>query len=247
MKSAYASALPPIRRLGVIGDLHGEHQRLETVLEWLAGQQLDALVCTGDLADGTGCINRSCALLQQAEVITVAGNHDRWLLQNRVRHVAGAHRIEQLEEGNLNYMRSLPQVITLDTVAGPLLLCHGVAGNDLGKVWPGTPRSRIERSAELDALLTADHHRFVINGHMHFRVLIDFQRLLLINAGTLKGPHAGVSIVDFAGGAVTAYDVEAGQRPTLAREHALRPGAQRRVWRDTREFDGSWQPALLYA
>ena len=246
MKTPYAVS-PLIRRLGVIGDLHGEHERLEVVLDWLTGQRLDALVCTGDIADGTGCINRSCALLRDAGVITVAGNHDRWLLQNRVRHVADAHRIEELDDANLVFMRALPRVQTLDTVAGRLLLCHGVADNDLAKVWPGTQRSRVERSAELDALLVADQHRFVINGHMHFRVLIDFQRLLLINAGTLKGPHAGVSVVDFAGGTVAAFDVQIGQRPNLVREHALNPGVRRRVWRDTREFDGSWEPALLYA
>jgi Icc-related predicted phosphoesterase len=61
-----------IRRLGVIGDLHGEDRRLARALDWFASQALDALVCTGDLADGTGCLDTCCRLLQQAGVITVA-------------------------------------------------------------------------------------------------------------------------------------------------------------------------------
>jgi predicted phosphodiesterase len=235
-----------IRRLGVIGDVHGEHQRLEAALEWLAGQRVDAMVCTGDIADGRGCINRSCTLLRQAEVVTVAGNHDRWLLQDRVRHVAEAHGIGELDADNLAFMQALPRTHSLDTVAGPLLLCHGVGSNDLGKVWPGTARSRIERSGELDDLLAASKFRFVVNGHMHFRVLIDFERLLLINAGTLKGDRAGISVVDFEVGTVTAFDVEAGRTPRPVMQHALGPGDERRVWRDTGEFDGAWQPVLLY-
>jgi predicted phosphodiesterase len=236
-----------IRRLGVIGDVHGEHERLATALEWLAGRQVDALVCTGDIADGRGCINRSCELLRQAGVMTVAGNHDRWLLQDRVRHVADAHLLEDLHDDNRAYLEALPRTREFDSAAGRVLLCHGVGDNDLGKVWPGTPRSTVERSVELDRLLDDGAYRFIINGHLHFRVLIDFERTLLMNAGTLKGERAGVCIVDYEGGVVSAFDVEPGRTPRLASEHALRPGAGRRVWRDTREFDGAWTPVLLYA
>lgn len=235
---------PPIRRLGVIGDVHGEHRRLATVLDWLAGQQLDALVCTGDVADGRGCINRSCELLRDAGVQAVAGNHDRWLLQDRVRHVVAAHHRHELEPANLAYLQGLPPTRELDTVAGRLLLCHGIGDRDLEKVWPGTSRSAIRRSATLDRLLRQARHRFVINGHMHFRVLIDFEELLLMNAGTLKGERAGVTIMDFAGARISAFQLDAEGRPRPGVEHPLWPEG-RRVWRDTAEFDGQWQPVVL--
>ncbi|MEZ5559367.1 MAG: metallophosphoesterase family protein [Pseudomonadales bacterium] len=236
-----------IRRLGIIGDLHGEHERLETALDWFAGRKLDALVCTGDVADGRGCINRSCALLRDAGVVTVAGNHDRWLLDDRVRHVEGAHHLSDLDDEALAFLQALPATQSIATVAGSLLLCHGVGDNDMAKVWPGTTRSRIERSHKLDDLLGSGAHRFLVNGHMHFRVLIDFAQLLLINAGTLKGDHAGISIVDFESGSVSAYDVSDGRTPTRVAEHSLAPAPGRRVWRDTQEFDGDWQPVMLYA
>ena len=40
---------------------------------------VDQIVCTGDLPDGTGDLEESCRLLQK-NVLTVRGNHDRWLL-----------------------------------------------------------------------------------------------------------------------------------------------------------------------
>jgi len=236
-----------IRRLGVIGDLHAEDGRLARVLEWFAGTGVDAIVCTGDIADGRGCVDVSCQLLEQARVIVVSGNHDRWLLEDRVRHVPEAHRRAGLAERSLAYLRELPRSVELETVAGRLLLCHGVGDNDLAKVWPGTARSPIERSQELDVLLESGRHRFLINGHLHYRVLIDFDNLLLVNAGTLKGTYAGFAVMDFARDSISAYGLDDQDAPRRLSEHPLTPAGDRRVWRNTREFDGAWQPLALYA
>jgi len=235
-----------IRRLGVIGDLHGEHARLARALEWLTGQRLDGLICTGDVADGRGCINQSCRLLREAGVVTVSGNHDRWLLEDRVRHVADAHRLEEVDEVNLAFLQSLPRSRSLETVAGTLLLCHGVGDDDLGKVWPGTARSRVERSERLDQVIAEGRFRFMVNGHLHYRVLIDFHELLLLNAGTLKGDYSGISVMDFADDVVTAWEVSDGGPVRRACEHPLLEAGQRRRFRDTAEFDGAWEPVTLY-
>jgi predicted phosphodiesterase len=234
-----------IRRLAVIGDLHGEHGRLARTLEWLHGQRLDAILCTGDVADGRGCINLCCDLLAEASVNTVAGNHDRWLLEDRVRHLSDAHSEAELSAGSREFLEGLPRQREFQTSLGRLLLCHGVGENDLAKVWPGTSQSGIRRNAELDDLLRTADFRFLINGHMHFRVLIDFSELLLVNAGTLKGERGGVSLIDFDGGAVAAYEVGDQGAPQRVSEHAL-ASQQRRVWRDTQEFDGTWTPVTLY-
>ena len=236
----------PIRRAGVIGDVHAEDVRLAGALDWLSGQSVDVILCTGDIADGLGCINTTCRLLKDAEVLTVAGNHDRWLLRNRVRHVADAHHLTDLDDESQEYLSGLPRSRTLDTVAGPLLLCHGVLENDLAKVWPGTQRSPIERSTEMDGLVAAATHRFVINGHMHYRVLIDFEAVVLVNAGTLRGPFSGVSVVDFEGDVVAAYERDGAGRAQRVAEHELTRNEDRRIWRDTQEFDGSWQPVTLH-
>jgi predicted phosphodiesterase len=235
-----------INRLGIIGDLHSEHGRLEVVLDWFATQQIDAVVCTGDIADGRGCINRSCELLREAEVFTVAGNHDRWLLTDKVRHLSDAHRKEELRDENLEYMAALPRQQRLETSGGPLLLCHGISDNDLAKVWPGRKPEEVERSAELDAVLDTGHYRFLINGHMHFRVLIDFVGLTLLNAGTLRGDHAGVSVLDFEADSISAYSVFDSKSPERLIEKTLAPCAQRRIWRNTQEFDGTWRPVTLH-
>lgn len=241
-----ATGQAAIRRLGVIGDLHAEDRRLGRVLDWMAGFGVDAVVCTGDIADGRGCVDVSCALLQQGGVLVVAGNHDRWLLEDRVRHVPEAHRIAEVAEQSAAYLRALPRSREIETVAGRLLLCHGVGDNDLGKVWPGTARSRVERSNALDVLLESRRFRFLVNGHLHYRVLIDFENLLLLNAGTLKGEHAGFSVMDFQRDCVACWGFDANDHPIKVAEHPLSRVAGRRVWRNTQAFDGTWEPLALY-
>lgn len=233
-------------RVGVIGDPHSEHTRLAGVLDWFAGQRVDCLVCTGDIADGRGSIDRCCAMLAEAGVLTVAGNHDRWLLENRVRHVANAHHREEIGDDAVAYLSSLPRSRRVETSGGALMLCHGVAEKDLARVWPGRTPAEIKRSRTLDGLIGAGDYRYLVNGHMHFRMLLDFETLTLLNAGTLMGDHAGVSIMDFSSGSISAYALDDSGRPELIVEMPLSADGTRPVWRDTRAFRGDLLPVTLH-
>jgi predicted phosphodiesterase len=236
------------RRLGLIGDVHAEHRRLDAALNFLIGAGVDTICCTGDLADGTGCIDTCCSLLASAGVLSVAGNHDRWLLTDRMRNVPQAHDLAKLSQLSRSYLESLPTTRTIATPMGAALLCHGVGDNDLRKVWPGSTRMPIERSPELDLVIERADTRFVINGHLHYRVIVNFEQLTLLNAGTLKGAHRpGVSILDFVAGTVAAFEFTAELMLHQVAQRLLREDDNRRVWRDTQEFDSAWTPVTLYA
>ena len=51
-----------IRQLGVIGDLHSEDIRLGRALEFLEHEGACDIICTGDIADGRGCVDTSIRL-----------------------------------------------------------------------------------------------------------------------------------------------------------------------------------------
>ena len=63
-----------IRQLGVIGDLHSEDIRLGRALEYLEHEGASDIICTGDIADGRGCVDTSIRLLQDHGVKTVKIN-----------------------------------------------------------------------------------------------------------------------------------------------------------------------------
>lgn len=233
-------------RIGLIGDVHAEPERLQAALDWLDARAPDALLCTGDVADGHGCVNRCCALLQDRGVLSVAGNHERWILAGRMRQVPHAHAPEELDEGARAWLAAQPKTRRLDTVRGPLLLCHGVGERDHRKVWPGSPRMAPERSAELDALIAEDEVRLLVNGHVHYRMILDFEALTLINAGTLRRDHRpGFLELDLTRGEVLFLGFDATGAVIEQDRHPL-DDHDRRVFRDTRDFDGDWRPFPRY-
>lgn len=232
-------------RLGIIGDVHAEHDRLAVALDYLHGHGVDEILCTGDIVDGRGCPDSSVRLLQQADVTTVRGNHDRWLLQDKARHVPQAHFAENLAPETLDYLNELPMQAEVDTIDGTLLLCHGVADDDLRKVWPGTERMPAERSSLLDDIIRTGDIRYMINGHMHFRTIIHFESLTLINAGTLKGEHwPGFSILNLDEAEITAYEFREDGISMTKQQPIQEP--HHTVWSDTQAFSGEWEPVRLF-
>jgi diadenosine tetraphosphatase ApaH/serine/threonine PP2A family protein phosphatase len=63
-------------RYGILGDIHGNLTALETVLACMQRERIDQLVSVGDVV-GYGAAPRECiAILREAGVVVVMGNHD---------------------------------------------------------------------------------------------------------------------------------------------------------------------------
>ncbi len=235
-----------LQRIGIIGDVHAEHRHLERALTHLQNCQVDAIVCTGDIVDGDGDVDACVALLQAFRVHTVRGNHDRWVMEHKARHVPNAHLLHELHDNTVEFLLALPQQIDITTSAGALMLCHGVGNNDLQKVWPGTERMPAERSSRLDAIIADGNYSFMVNGHVHYRTLIHFEALTLLNAGTLRGDHhPGFALLDLQQNCVHGFELEPSVHEVKTLD--LAPTSCARVFRDTQHFDDAWEPVTLYA
>ena len=232
----------PNPTLGLIGDVHSEHGRLEAALNFFSDHSIDTILCTGDIVDGPGNPDRCVELLIKHAVHTVAGNHERWLLSNKARGIPHAHRLEDLEPKTRNFLASLPKSLTLDCHDQTVMLCHGIGHNDMGKVWPGTDRMPPERSEILDQIIEDGSVQWLINGHLHFKTLLPFHSLTLINAGTLTGERwPGFSTLNVQDQPLTTFEFI---------DNAIRPIASlvvsESLWANTQSFNGAWQPPALY-
>ena len=116
-----------MQRIGLIGDVHAEHDFLATALDHLARERVDAIVCVGDLVDGRGDVDRCVEQLVRHGVHTVRGNHDRWLLGD----VTKMQSLFELHVRTRDYLAALPKTRLYDTADGPLLLCHGLGDDDM--------------------------------------------------------------------------------------------------------------------
>ena len=63
-------------RLGLITDIHEHVDELRWALDMLRRERVDQFVCLGDVSEDGTAIAETCALLEEAGVIGVWGNHD---------------------------------------------------------------------------------------------------------------------------------------------------------------------------
>jgi predicted phosphodiesterase len=188
-----------LRRVGIIGDIHGEDARLDAAIHLLRREGIDALLAVGDIADGPGSLDRCCELLVAEGALVVRGNHDRWLVEGTMRDLRDAHRLSALAPSTQAFLTGLPPTRTVETAAGTLLLCHGVGENDMRKLTADDFGYELACNDELQALLGQKDLRFVVGGHTHRRMVRAFGHLTVLNAGTLyRADHPCVLLADFA-------------------------------------------------
>lgn len=197
-----------LHRAGVIGDIHCEDAVLDRVLRHFCSMDLDTILSVGDVTDGLGDVNRVCALLREHNVVTVAGNHDRWTLEEAMRALPNATPKDDLTNAHRAWLRQLPMTTTFQTPMGALLLCHGLGENDMAMVRPSHDGYAIEANLDLQSLLKAKRYRFVVSGHSHEPMVRTIGDLTLINAGTLDRHDRQVCCaVDFDEREVEFFDI----------------------------------------
>jgi predicted phosphodiesterase len=195
-----------IRRVGLIGDLHAEHDALELVLTQLRKLGAETLLQVGDIADGPGDLNRTVALLLEHRVLAVRGNHDRWLVGNQLRELPGANRLADVPPDVVAYLSALPVTREFRSPRGHVLLCHGLGTNDMAGVKPDHEGYDISSNTDLQQLISDRRYRFVLNGHTHRPMLRTFGPLSIVNAGTLlRDDERCFTYVDFERGELVRY------------------------------------------
>ncbi len=195
-----------LRLLGAIGDVHAEDRLLEEAITCLREDGAQLLCCTGDVVDGPGDAGRCCEALIASEVLTVRGNHDRWLLAGRARDLPDATQLESLDEAAAAYLRSLPATLEIATPHGSLLLCHGLGANDMARLTPEDEGYALQNNADLQTLVRKADHRFILGGHTHRSMVRHFGSVTVLNPGTLlRGEEPGFMLLDFDAGTVRHY------------------------------------------
>ena len=174
---------PYIERIGVFGDIHGEHITLERGIEFFAAEGIETLCAVGDIVDGHGDVEACCQLLQEAGVIAVRGNHERWHLAGEMNHLP--LKTGRLSDGAESFLASLPSTFRFRSPHGDLLLGHGVGADDLAMLRPDTETYALQQILTLrDACLDPDLS-FILGGHTHDRMVRALVGITAINAGTL--------------------------------------------------------------
>lgn len=225
----FSTDLSTARRVGLIGDVHTEAEILERAIRDLRALGADIVLCVGDIANGRGDLARCCDLLEHHDVITVRGNHDRWLLNDlaqdpddpavRQRLPAAlvthlTHLRRDIPARTIRFLTSLPATRTFGTRRGEIMLCHGLGPNDVAGITPDQSADLVAANTELKALLVSSELRIVLNGHTHHRMVRQIDHLTIVNAGTLHpAQEPGAVLLDLAQGSVFWLHLVEGNAP----------------------------------
>lgn len=176
--------------VGVIGDVHAEDALLEAALDRLERVGASAILCCGDLSDGQGDLDRCCELLVQARVLTVRGNHDRWLVADTMRTLPHVQTRGELRPATIAFLESLPPTRAFTCPLGRVLLCHGLGEDDMTSVREDDEGYALDMNLALQDLLASPRVDVVVNGHTHQPLVRAFDGLTILNAGTLARRNA---------------------------------------------------------
>lgn len=106
------------RRVGIISDIHGNYHALEAVLAELDHEELDAIICCGDVVGYGGMPNECVETVRERKIPCIVGNHDHAALMltdisnfNDIARAAVLWTKKVLKEENAEFLRQLPLTI----------------------------------------------------------------------------------------------------------------------------------------
>ncbi|GHO46895.1 metallophosphoesterase family protein [Ktedonospora formicarum] len=178
-------------RIGLIADIHGNLVALECVLSELQQEQVDHIICLGDVAALGPQPHEVLERLRMLNCPVVLGNTDDWYLQpvpdgdEELREIVH-WGLQQFTEADLEYLRSFQPVIELRLDTDKSLLCFHGSPRSYNEVIASTTSSSEMRS------MFAGHQAWIMaGGHTHVQMLRRFEQALLINPGSVGLPGVG--------------------------------------------------------
>jgi putative phosphoesterase len=179
-----------VRRVAVLGDVHGNTVALEAVLAELGGEDVDLVVWTGDLSWGPEP-SATLDLVRSLETPAryVRGNAERALFEIEGGTIAEPSEREQWmlaahSASDLDFARSFEHAQAVEIGGlGPTYFTHGSPRSDEELLTAGTPEARL---AAATAEIT---ERVLVTGHTHSQYDRVAAGVRALNPGSVGMPY----------------------------------------------------------
>lgn len=179
-----------VMRVAVLADAHGNLLALEAVLADLRAQAPDLVVNLGDLATGPFDPVGSADVQIALGCPTLAGNHERNLLEGDDASGSVAFARPLLSVAHMAWIETLPA--TLRLADGEVFACHGSpAGGDLDYLLDDVGSGRAVLAPEdaiLPRLVGIGSARLVLCGHTHMPRVVQIGNVTVVNPGSIGMP-----------------------------------------------------------
>ncbi len=188
-------------RIGLVSDVHSSPAPLRQALDIFAAENVDDVICAGDIAGYYDTVFPTVELLVAANCKAVVGNHDQKYLQRPSR---------EDDRGARDYLRSLPKTLNLEIEGKKILVVHAnpPAEQHGGiKLLDRQGEPIEERRREWACSLSGLDSDVLIVGHTHQVYAERLGRVLVVNPGSSVFNHSCM-ILSLPELKVTTYPLE---------------------------------------
>ncbi|MDD1755996.1 MAG: YfcE family phosphodiesterase [Methanomassiliicoccales archaeon] len=187
----------PSTKVAVIGDVHGNLQALQAVLEDADSRGAEVVLNAGDLLGYGANPEEAVVLLRSRPSISVIGNYDLKVFRIQDREelwpsnkskdklLAFRWAFEHVSPSSRAWLRSLPKEVRMEVGGKELLMVHGSPDSMDEHLGPETPVRRLESIAEE---AKAD---VIIMGHSHKAFSKEVRKTFFLNPGSVGRPDDG--------------------------------------------------------
>ncbi len=179
-------------KIALISDIHGNNEALSAVLDAIAAEGCDRIVCLGDVATLGPQPCEVLESLRRCGADLIMGNHDAALLHP---HLLEQYRIAgpltpdihwclaRLGPQDMSFLEHFDDCRQLEL--GPsqnLLAYHGSPRSNVENLYPGSAIDVLRK------IFSSYSVQFMAGGHTHIQMLLNFDGHWLINPGSVGQP-----------------------------------------------------------
>jgi predicted phosphodiesterase len=177
--------------IAVISDIHGNTWALDAVLEDIIARDVSSVLNLGDSFYGPLDPAGTYALLTSTDIISIAGNEDRLIVENYGQDVKDhtlQFVIDELDDDAHAWLNHLNRTITIEDI---FYACHGSPGHDseylLERVTGHS--GQMKTTQEVERCIQDISQPVIICGHSHIpRILYTSSGHTIINPGSVGCP-----------------------------------------------------------
>lgn len=208
-------------KLGLLGDIHGNHLALKAVLDSAKSRHVDRLLIAGDLVGYYFWPKEVLDLLVSFEIEAVGGNHEEILTKARrepeflveVDQLYGVGirtALETLSQSQLDWLALLPHPRKVIVGDCTILLCHGSPWNINQYIYPDAETALMRQC-------TSPKYDWIVLGHTHYPMELTKEKTRIVNPGSVgqprnREPGAHWALLDTNSGSyqhlVERYDID---------------------------------------
>ncbi len=177
-------------RLALISDIHGNLVALETVLAAIAQQNVDTILCLGDVALDGPQVPEVIERLQQLGCPIVMGNTDAKLLTahhkqykdpfSQMTNDIDVWCAQQLTDAHKAYIQTFQSTITLRLPQNRILLAYHGSPRSFKEFLKPTTSDEV-----LEEAFAGFHADIMVGGHTHSQMFRRYKDVLVLNPGSV--------------------------------------------------------------